>query len=382
MYKSLDVVIIGAGPIGIAIAARLVFSKRSFIVLEKGESVGANILEWGHVSLFSNWQESVDSKCHKLLNEQASISYALEDFPTGNEFVHQYLQPIANHPLLKNNIQLNSKVHTVSFDNVTNNFTITYHQNKECRMVKSKVVIDASGTWGNYNKLVENYADLFGYACFNIPNSKQITDYFQNATIAIIGNGHSAMNSIALVSQYSNAVIYWILRNDEPNFGNSKVDGKSKKLETEVIHYLKQNRIRLIKNFSLKHIFQVKNQLNLVSEVSKSLTGIDFLIQNIGANADYSFLQNIPLNLEPTLNIPKNLAKKIDPKLHTCNTLKYTFQDTLISEIDYYVVGMKSFGKASNFLLSSGYKILDELVDRLNRVAFTKVNIKYIGDEF
>ena len=57
---------------------------------------------------------------------------------------------------------------------------------------------------------------------------------------------------------------------------------------------------------------------------------------------------------------------KINPKLHTCNTLEYNFKDTLISEIHYYVVGMKSFGKASNFLLSSGYKILDELINHIN----------------
>lgn len=39
--KETDIVIIGAGPIGIAIAVRLFLSKRSFKILEKGTSVGA-----------------------------------------------------------------------------------------------------------------------------------------------------------------------------------------------------------------------------------------------------------------------------------------------------------------------------------------------------
>jgi len=364
--KNVDIIIIGAGPLGLAIAVRLFLKKRSFLVLEKGESAGANILKWGHVNLFSNWQDCVDSKSQKLLNEYIPTTYSPDDFPTGNEFVNQYIKPLANLKQLKNNILLNSNVVNINFDNTTKDFTIIYHKNNVPRIIKSKVVIDASGTWGNFNKLIKNQDEFFGSTCFGIPNSKQIIDCFQNSTIAIIGNGHSAMNSIDFVSQYSNAKIYWVLRNEEPRFGKSKVGGKSEKLEDKIIRYIEQKRIQLITNFRINEVFQLEKKLNLVSENGEILLGIDYLIQNIGANAYYGFLDGISLDLDNTFNSPKNLANKIDPKLHTCNTLEYSFQDTLISEIDYYVVGMKSFGKASNFLLSSGYKILDELINHIN----------------
>lgn len=366
MLKNKDVIIVGAGPIGIAIAVRLFLSKRTFLILEKGASVGANILEWGHIHLFSNWQECVDSKSQKLLNEYIQSTFVLEDFPTGNEFVNQYLKPLANLKQLKTNIQLNSNVQNVSFDNTIKEFTLTYHQNKESRIVKSKTVIDASGTWGNYNTLVKNQTKSLRSTYFGIPNSKQILDYFQNATVAIVGSGHTAMNSIALTTQYSNANIYWVIRSKDTRFEKSKVGGKGKNLEEIVIRSIEQNRTQLITNFQVKEIFKIEKQLNLVSEGGTALSGIDFLIQNIGANADYSFLHNIPLDLDSTFNTPKSLANKIDPRLHTCNTLSYSFQETLISEIDYYVVGMKSFGTASNFLLSSGYKILDTLINHIN----------------
>ena len=46
------VVIIGAGPVGLAAAAHLVERNLPFIVLERGQSVGARMLAGGHVALF------------------------------------------------------------------------------------------------------------------------------------------------------------------------------------------------------------------------------------------------------------------------------------------------------------------------------------------
>lgn len=51
--NNLPVAIIGAGPIGLAAAAHLVERGQKFILFEAGSSIGQNILQWGHVRLFS-----------------------------------------------------------------------------------------------------------------------------------------------------------------------------------------------------------------------------------------------------------------------------------------------------------------------------------------
>ncbi|MQA97260.1 MAG: FAD-dependent oxidoreductase [Streptosporangiales bacterium] len=48
------VVVIGAGPVGLATAAHLAERGLDFVVLEAGPRVGAAITEWGHVRLFSS----------------------------------------------------------------------------------------------------------------------------------------------------------------------------------------------------------------------------------------------------------------------------------------------------------------------------------------
>ncbi len=65
----LPVVVIGAGPVGLAAAAHLIESGETPIVFEAGSSVGASILQWEHVRLFSPWRYLIDRDAHRLLAE-------------------------------------------------------------------------------------------------------------------------------------------------------------------------------------------------------------------------------------------------------------------------------------------------------------------------
>ena len=59
--STLPVVVIGAGPVGLAAAAQLLERGVQPLVVESGPEVGAAIRSWGHVRLFSPWQYDVDA---------------------------------------------------------------------------------------------------------------------------------------------------------------------------------------------------------------------------------------------------------------------------------------------------------------------------------
>jgi len=65
--NALPVAIIGAGPVGLAAAAQLVERGATPVVLEAGGSVGANVLEWGQVRIFSPWKYDIDPSARELL---------------------------------------------------------------------------------------------------------------------------------------------------------------------------------------------------------------------------------------------------------------------------------------------------------------------------
>ena len=59
--NDLPVVVIGAGPVGLAAAAHLLERGLEPLVLEAGERAGAAVAQWGHVRLFSPWAYNVDA---------------------------------------------------------------------------------------------------------------------------------------------------------------------------------------------------------------------------------------------------------------------------------------------------------------------------------
>src|SRR5690606_30903459 len=98
------VVIVGAGPVGLAAAAELVERDVEVLVFERGASVGAHVTEWGHVRLFSPWSELVAPAARRLLEAGGWIGPAGAGYPTGSEWVRDYLAPLAQ--------ALGERVHT------------------------------------------------------------------------------------------------------------------------------------------------------------------------------------------------------------------------------------------------------------------------------
>lgn len=66
MQNELPVVVIGAGPQGLAAAAHLVEREQPVLVLEAGEGAAAAVREWGHVRLFSEWSELIDPAAARI----------------------------------------------------------------------------------------------------------------------------------------------------------------------------------------------------------------------------------------------------------------------------------------------------------------------------
>ena len=67
--STLPVAVIGAGPVGLAAAAQLLERGETPIVLEAGQTIGASMLGWGHVQLFSPWRYVVDAAAERLLRD-------------------------------------------------------------------------------------------------------------------------------------------------------------------------------------------------------------------------------------------------------------------------------------------------------------------------
>lgn len=69
----LPVVVVGAGPQGLAAAAHLLERGDDPLVLEAGDAAAAAVRQWAHVRLFSSWNELVDPAAARLLTARGWI---------------------------------------------------------------------------------------------------------------------------------------------------------------------------------------------------------------------------------------------------------------------------------------------------------------------
>lgn len=357
-------VIIGAGPIGLAMAIRLLKSNKPFTILEKGFSVGSNMLDWGHIHLFTSWKDSIDPVSLEFLKENG-IDFSLSDsFPSGAEYVKDFLMKLSN-LIPSDSIKFGSEVKSINYIAETKEFEIRYQKGNAAKVVMSEAVFDASGTWSQ-PKVIFNDQHLFTDKIYSgIPDTNYIKSLPENSQIAVIGSGHSAMNSLMEIASNSNHKLTWLIRNDAPRFGQSKVGGKSDFLEKKVAELIKDKRIELKSGFSIKSA-EGKDDGFLLKPINNTEPlFVNRLISNIGAFPDYSILNGFNIELDESLMIPLKMVDRIDPRLHSCDTVSFLFEETIITNVPYYVIGMKSFGKASNFLLSKGFNVLDEIMENL-----------------
>ena len=88
-----------------------------------------------------------------------------------------------------------------------------------------------------------------------------------------------------------------------------------------------------------------------------SLPPVDEIIVATGFRPDLAPLAELRLALDPATESPRALAPLIDPNVHSCGTVPPHGADELTHpERDFYIVGMKSYGRAPTFLLLTGYE--------------------------
>ncbi len=108
------VVVIGAGPVGLAAATHLAARGQAFLVLEAGASVGTHLQAWGHVQVFSPWRYNVDPLARKRLLDAGWREPDPEALPTGAELATGYLEPLAKLPDLAPHIRFGARVTAVA----------------------------------------------------------------------------------------------------------------------------------------------------------------------------------------------------------------------------------------------------------------------------
>jgi thioredoxin reductase len=377
---TLPVAVIGAGPVGLAAAAHLHAYGQPFVVLEAGGSAGAAIREWGHVRTFSPWRYMVDRASTALLEPSGWVMPEAESLPTGHELIDRYLGPLAQHPALAAHIRYNARVAAVGrkdFDKVR-----TRGRNEqpfEIRLasgetIDARAVIDASGTWSHPNPAgsggvaaggERDSADRIAYGIPDVLG--QDRDRYAGRRVLVVGSGHSAFNVVldllSLADEEPTTGILWAMRrNDlESVWGGGASDALLARgaLGQRAKAAVDTGRIRVLTPYRIRAIGAAGDAVRVTgaSRADEVVVDVDQVIVCTGFRPNLGMLSEVRLGLDSWLECPAALAALIDPNEHSCGTVRpHGARELAHPEKDFYIVGMKSYGRAPTFLLATGYE--------------------------
>jgi Pyridine nucleotide-disulphide oxidoreductase len=379
--NNLPVAIIGAGPIGLAAAAHLLKRGETPLLFEAGRTVGAAVLQWGHVRLFSPWRELLDSESLALLEAEGWQAPDPVAYPTGRELVEDYLAPLANTAWIKPHLRLGTRVVAVSRQGIDKMKTPSREEapfalrletaSGEEQDVLARAVIDASGTYGTPNPLGAGGIPALGeqalheYIFYGIPDilGAQRKRY-EGRSVLVVGSGHSAFNALLELAELARAHPatrpLWAIRRTDLGqlFGGGERDALPARgaLGLRMQELVESGQVRLVTGMRISALYETNEGIIIAGEVQR-LGPVDEIIATTGFRPDLSLLRELRLALDAGLESPVRLATLIDPNVHSCGTvLPHGVEELSHPEANFYIVGMKSYGRAPTFLTLTGYE--------------------------
>lgn len=380
------VVVIGAGPVGLAAAAELVERGIKFVVLESGSSAGSAIDSWGHVRLFSPWRYDIAPAARRLLEADGWAAPDLDDLPTGHDLVDTYLAPLAKLPMLAEHIRYHARVVAITRDGLDRlrtagrdaaPFLIRLADGED---ITASAVIDASGTWSTPNVLgasgipahgEQEAAGLIDSALPDVLGADR-DDYAGRHTL-VVGAGHSGANTLLALAQLANeeprTTISWAIRTGTParTYGGGEADALPARgaLGSRVQALVDSGRITLLAGFSAHRIETGGSSVTVTTRDGRTVTA-DRIVSATGFRPDHTIAAELRLDLDPVMASTRALAPLIDPNEHSCGTVPPHGVDELSHpESGYYAVGAKSYGRAPTFLMATGYEQVRSIVAAL-----------------
>ncbi len=389
---ALPVAVIGAGPVGLAAAAHLLDRGLPFVVLEAGHEVGAAVQQWAHVRTFTPWRWIVDPTAEALLARTGWARPATPVPPTGADLVREYLRPLA--ALLGDRVHLRSRVVAVTRDGIDKSrsvgrgerpFLLRVEGPDGVTELRARAVVDASGTWGRPNPLGASGLPALGEEEAGDALVGPLPDVlgrdrarFAGRRTLVVGAGHSAATTLLdlarLADEEPGTEVVWAIRGADPSrvYGGGAADQLEARgrLGTDLRARVASGAVELVTGFAITALERGPDGtvavVGATPDGPRRIEGLHAVAAATGFRPDLGMLAEVRLDLDPGLEAPARLAPLIDPAFHSCGTVPpHGHRDLAQPEEGLYVVGMKSYGRAPTFLVTTGNEQVRSVVAAL-----------------
>lgn len=243
--RSPHLAILGAGPTGLEAALAAAETGHPFTLYEAGDAVAAHIRDWGHVRLFSPWDLNASPRARARLDREGVEVPTGDACPTGTELVERLLAPLAELPEIRSHLRLGTRVTAVGREGLLKHEEIGTPERRRHRfrllvdngdgtesVEHADAVLDCTGSYSLPNALGDGGIPAPGEETLEarhpdvlvrrIPDVVHDEESWTGRTVLLVGAGHSAQTAArdlaALAERRPGTRVIWALRRPTPAF--------------------------------------------------------------------------------------------------------------------------------------------------------------------
>lgn len=401
--KKPHIAILGAGPTGLDAALAAAERGMTFTVYEQADTAAGHVDAWRHVQLFTPWSMSVSARMRAALDAIDRSPPSDDDrYPTGGELVDKVLAPVADLPVVRDQLVLGTRVLEVgrqgllkheeigSDSRATHSFALLVEDRAgEQQVVFADQVLDCTGN-ARPNRLGDGGIAAPGedrvalWIDHGIPSPEQIAALSGRHTL-LLGGGHSAQTAVrglaALVRNETDTRVTWVLRSPLPAAasvaGNDPLPERAALGAAAVavasqppqgVEVLTQAVVAGLAPSS--EVGRIDAALRL-ADGSVTTRTVDKVLALIGSVGDHQLYRQLQVHECYATSGPMKLAAALMASSGgggDCLAQASLGAETLRNpEPGFFILGIKSYGRRSDYLMRVGWEQVDEVFGLLEQ---------------
>ncbi len=379
------IAVLGAGPTGLEAALAAVERGWDVTVYEAAPHVGGNVRAWGHVQLFTPWATNVSPRTSAALDLHPSGDIC----PTGHEYA-DHLERVA--ALLGQRVRTSTRVELLAREGLLKSEEIASQRRAEQpfrllvtdpdgteRFDAADVVLDCTGTYTHPNPTGAGGIPARGERCLgdrivrHLPDVAADPDRWAGRCVLLVGAGNSAQTAARDLAS-GVASLVWAVRAQSPTWGAVEDDPlpdraalaqSSRALADGAVPG-----VELVTGVEVESLEELDGRLRVVlrggADGHRELV-VDEVVSMTGFVGDSSLYRQLQVHECYATEGPMNLAGALMGGSGDCLAQPALGVDALRNpEPRFFVLGIKSYGRNSTFLLRVGWEQVAEVFDALD----------------